>query len=115
MSYLEPDQEHLPGIPKKSPQLPPANAHLATAQLRPDELATSVSFSKEDEVIGNYRFRRFTSQPETSTSLPELTTNGQLLQTCPDDGRQRDHPVLYIAVALQNEGRDVAAQRNVHP
>ncbi|XP_039435499.1 uncharacterized protein LOC120417490 [Culex pipiens pallens] len=62
--FDEPDQEHLPGIPKKSPLLPPANAQLATAQLQPDELATSVSFSKEDEVIGNYPFRRYTSQPE---------------------------------------------------
>ncbi|XP_052567620.1 uncharacterized protein LOC128093829 [Culex pipiens pallens] len=65
----EPDQEHLPGIPKKSPQLPPANSQLATAQLRPDELATSVPFSKEDDVIGNYRFRRFTSQSE-NVDLP---------------------------------------------
>ncbi|XP_039450547.1 uncharacterized protein LOC120429561 [Culex pipiens pallens] len=44
---------------------------------------------------------------KTSTYLPELTPNGQLLQACPDDGRRRDHPVLYIAVALQNVGRDV--------
>ncbi|XP_038116235.1 uncharacterized protein LOC119768853 isoform X1 [Culex quinquefasciatus] len=53
--------------------------------------------------IGISPFKHFTSQSGNIDHPSRI--NGQLLQDCPDEGRQRDHPVLYTAVA----------HRNVHP
>ncbi|XP_038122818.1 uncharacterized protein LOC119771206 isoform X2 [Culex quinquefasciatus] len=53
--------------------------------------------------IGKSTFRHFTSQPGNVDHFSRI--NSQLLQKCPDEGRQRDHHVLYTAVA----------HRNVHP
>ncbi|EDS39173.1 chaperonin [Culex quinquefasciatus] len=73
----------------------------------------SVSFSKEDEVLEIefrseglinpiFRMRFQNRELPVSFSSQETSIYSQLLQTCPDEGRQRDHPVLYFAVARRN-------------
>ncbi|XP_038112333.1 uncharacterized protein LOC119767553 [Culex quinquefasciatus] len=50
--------------------------------------------------IGNSLFRHFTFQP--GNVYHPCRIYSQLLQTCLDESRQRDHPVLYFAVARRN-------------